>query len=49
MVGRMLKWSLELSEFDIQYEIRKALKALVMADFVIEITALNPPTGKAHK
>ena len=27
MAGRMLKWSLELSEFDIQYESRKALKA----------------------
>ncbi|GAU32517.1 hypothetical protein TSUD_317240 [Trifolium subterraneum] len=27
MAGRMLKWSLELSEFDIRYESRKALKA----------------------
>ena len=27
MAGRMLKWSLEFSEFDIQYESRKALKA----------------------
>ena len=27
MAGRMLKWSLELYEFDIQYESRIALKA----------------------
>jgi hypothetical protein len=39
MVGRMLKWSLELSEFDIGYESRKALKAQILADFVAEMTA----------
>ncbi|GAU30269.1 hypothetical protein TSUD_384900 [Trifolium subterraneum] len=38
MVGRMLKWSLELAEFDISFESRKALKAQVLADFVAEIT-----------
>ena len=27
MASRMLKWSLEISEFNIQYERRKALKA----------------------
>jgi len=35
---RMMKWSLELSEFDIHYETRKALKAQVFADFVAEMT-----------
>src|ERR1043165_5353242 len=39
MPGGMLKWSLELSEFDIQYEGRNALKAQALADFVAEITA----------
>ncbi|GAU11232.1 hypothetical protein TSUD_342220 [Trifolium subterraneum] len=38
MVGRMLKWSLELAEFDISFESRKALKAQVLADFVAEMT-----------
>ncbi|GAU42817.1 hypothetical protein TSUD_288450 [Trifolium subterraneum] len=38
MVGRMLKWSLELAEFDISFESRKALKAQVRADFVAEMT-----------
>jgi len=35
---RMMKWSLELSEFDIHYESRKALKAQVFVDFLSEIT-----------
>ena len=34
---------MELSEFDVQYEIRKALKAQDLADFVAEMTAHNPP------
>jgi len=34
----MMKWSLELSEFDIHYESKKALKVLVFADFVAEMT-----------
>ena len=46
MEGRMLKWSLELSEFDIQYESRKALKAQALADFVAEMTAHDPSAGK---
>ncbi|KAK2443502.1 hypothetical protein QL285_014600 [Trifolium repens] len=38
----MLKWSLKLSEFNIRYESRKALKAQVLADFVAEMTAPAP-------
>ena len=45
----MLKWSLEISEFDIQYESRKALKAQALADFVTEMTAHNPSAWKEHK
>ncbi|XP_058769358.1 uncharacterized protein LOC131643219 [Vicia villosa] len=45
MAGRMLKRSLELSEFDIQYESRKALKAQVLADFVAEMTIPGPLTA----
>ncbi|MCI46663.1 maturase K, partial [Trifolium medium] len=43
MTGRMLKWSLELAEFDISYESRKALKAQVLADFVAEMTTPTTP------
>lgn len=33
-----MKWSLELPEFDIHYESRKALKAQVFAEFLAEMT-----------
>ena len=45
MVGRMLKWSLELLESDIQYKRMKALKAQALGDFVAKITTPEPPTG----
>ncbi|MCI62978.1 maturase K, partial [Trifolium medium] len=47
MAGRMLKWSLELSEFDIRYESRKALKEQVLADFVAEMTSPTSPADDA--
>ncbi|MCI75325.1 maturase K, partial [Trifolium medium] len=47
MTSRMLKWSLELAEFEIHYESRKALKAQVLADFVAEMT--NPSTPEKNK
>ncbi|MCH99186.1 putative protein NYNRIN-like, partial [Trifolium medium] len=43
MTGRMLKWSLELAEFDISYESRKALKAQVLADFIAKMTTPTTP------
>ncbi|XP_077226324.1 uncharacterized protein LOC143859528 [Tasmannia lanceolata] len=36
--GRLVKWAVELSEFDIQYLRRQAIKAQVLADFVAECT-----------
>nr|KYP40021.1 Retrovirus-related Pol polyprotein from transposon opus [Cajanus cajan] len=38
LVGRMIAWSVELSEFGIQYESRGPLKAQCLADFVAELT-----------
>jgi ribonuclease HI len=49
MAGRMLKWSLELSEFDIRYESRKALKAQALADFVAEMAIPALPNSEANK
>ncbi|GAU22037.1 hypothetical protein TSUD_309410 [Trifolium subterraneum] len=49
MADRMLKWLLELSEFDIRYESRKALKAQVLADFVAEMTCSPSSTDGANK
>ncbi|XP_020977986.1 uncharacterized protein LOC110271420 [Arachis ipaensis] len=38
LAGRLTKWSIELSEFDIQFQPRSALKAQVLADFITELT-----------
>ncbi|XP_057719609.1 uncharacterized protein LOC130934033 [Arachis stenosperma] len=38
LAGRLIKWSVELSEFDIRYESRKTLKSQVLADFISEMT-----------
>ncbi|XP_020229044.1 uncharacterized protein LOC109810075 [Cajanus cajan] len=38
LAGRMMKWSVELSEFFIKYEPRGAIKAQALADFLIELT-----------
>ncbi|XP_077232060.1 uncharacterized protein LOC143865910 [Tasmannia lanceolata] len=36
--GRLMKWAVELSEFEILYMPRLAIKAQVLADFVVECT-----------
>ena len=36
--GRMALWVVELSEFDIQYRLRTAVKGQVVADFIAEFT-----------
>ena len=35
--GRMARWAVELSEFDIQYKPRLAMKGQVLADFLAEV------------
>ena len=34
--GRLMKWAIELSEFDIRYKPKKAIKGQVLEDFVME-------------
>ena len=36
--GRLMKWAIELSEFDIRYKPREVVKGQVLADFIIEFT-----------
>ncbi|XP_068476954.1 uncharacterized protein [Phaseolus vulgaris] len=38
VAGRMVRWAVELSEFDIQYEPRGSIKGQVSADFVAELS-----------
>jgi len=39
VAGRMVKWAVELSEFDIKYEPRGLIKGQVFADFVVELSS----------
>ena len=41
VVGRMALWVVELSEFDIQYQLRTAIKGQVVADFIAEFTLVE--------
>ena len=36
---RMVQWAIELSQFDIEYCPRTAIKAQALADFIAEFTA----------
>ena len=36
--GRLIQWAVELSEFNIRYQPRHAIKAQALADFIVEFT-----------
>ena len=38
-LGRLMKWAIELSEFDIRYKQKTAIKGQILADFVMEFTS----------
>ena len=38
---RMIQWAIELSQFDIEYHPRTAIKAQALADFIAEFTSSN--------
>ena len=40
--GRLIKWAIELSEFDIRYKPKTIIKGQVLADFVMEFTSTEP-------
>jgi hypothetical protein len=44
--GRIVKWSVELGEFDIKFFPRKAIKSQILADFVSEWTEIQMPPPK---
>ena len=39
---RLMKWAIELSEFDIRYKPKMAIKGQVLADFVMEFAPIEP-------
>ncbi|XP_016205999.1 uncharacterized protein LOC107646322 [Arachis ipaensis] len=38
LAGRMMTWAIELSQYDLRYEPRHAIKAQAMVDFLVEVT-----------
>ena len=40
--GRLVKWAIKLSEFDIRYKPRTAIKGQILADFIMEFTSVEP-------
>uniref|UniRef100_A0A2N9GTA9 Reverse transcriptase domain-containing protein n=1 Tax=Fagus sylvatica TaxID=28930 RepID=A0A2N9GTA9_FAGSY len=45
--GRLIQWAVELSEFDIEYRPRQAIKAQALADFIAEFTVTEEePQGE---
>ena len=40
--GRLIKWAIELSEFDIRYKPRTAIKWQILAYFIMEFTPIKP-------
>ena len=41
--GRMVKWSIELSKYGLEFRPRKSIKAQALADFMAECTFQNQP------
>ena len=48
-VGRMALWAIELSEFDMQYHPRTAIKRQIVADFIAEYTQLEDKRAEGHR
>ena len=36
--GRLIQWAFELSEFNVKYQLRNAIKAQALVDFIAEFT-----------
>ena len=48
-VGRMALWAIELSEFDVQYRPRTAIKGQIVADFIAEYTQAEDKGAEGQK
>ncbi|XP_062109404.1 uncharacterized protein LOC133820020 [Humulus lupulus] len=46
--GRLVKWSIELSQFDIVYTPRASINGQVLADFIVEFTS-QPNGGRSEE
>jgi len=39
VADQMMRWGVELSEFDVQYELRGPIKGQVYADFIVDLSS----------
>ena len=46
--GQLIQWAVELSEFDVRYKPREAIKAQVLADFIVEFTPASSKQDEEH-
>ena len=46
--GRLIQWAMELSEFDIRYQLRNAIKAQALANFIAEFTPNYEDLGEGE-
>jgi len=42
IAGRMVRWEVELFEFDVQYEPRGLIKGQMYIDFMVELSSEGP-------
>ena len=47
--GRMALWAIELSEIDVQYRPRTAVKEQIVADFIAEYTQSEDKGAEGHR
>ena len=46
--GRLIQWAVELSEFNIRYQSRNAIKAQALVDFIAEFTPSYDNLGEGE-
>ena len=47
--GQLIQWAIKLSEFDIRYQPRNAIKAQALADFIVEFTPNHGDLDKGNE
>ena len=47
--GQLIQWAIKLSEFDIRYQPRNAIKAQALADFIVEFTPNHGDLDKENE
>jgi len=48
VAGRMVRWAMELSNFDVQYEPRGSIKSQVYANFVVKLSSADAHQEEAN-